>query len=195
MRWLATLALATVAATAAADAPRPLALVGGTIVDGYGNAPLRNGVILVEGERIAAVGTVGQLAVPPGAEIISTEGMTVLPGLRDLQAHLARLGQADERRWSEHYLPIAERVVMPLAAAQLLAAGVTSARDAGAPPGAALRVRERLRERRLPGPTLFVPGPLLVKTDRPGGESWRWAVNGADDVRRRVQRLAQLGPD
>jgi len=57
------------------------ALVGGTLIDGYGSKPIRNSVVIIEGERIKAVGQVGSLAVPPGAEVISTEGMSVLPGL------------------------------------------------------------------------------------------------------------------
>jgi imidazolonepropionase-like amidohydrolase len=195
VKWLLASLLALFAVTAFAAGDRPLALVGGTLVDGYGNLPLRNSVIIVEGERIAAVGTLGQLPVPANAEVVSTEGMTVLPGLWDLRVHLARLGHADEGRWSEHYLPIAERVVMPMAAAQLLAAGVTSARDAGAPLADSLRVRERLRERRIPGPTLFVSGPLLVKVRRPGADAWRWVVDGADDARARIQRLADAGVD
>ena len=57
------------------------ALVGGTLIDGFGSTPIPNSVILIEGERIKAVGTVETLKVPPGAEVISTEGMSVLPGL------------------------------------------------------------------------------------------------------------------
>lgn len=194
MRILAAI-LALFAAAAAVAGNRPLVLVGGTVIDGYGNAPLRNGVIIVEGERITAVGTLGQLPIPADAELVSTEGMTVLPGLWDLQVHLARLGHADEGRWAEHYLPIAERVVMPLAAAQLLAAGVTSARDAGAPLAASVRVRERVRERRIPGPTLFVSGPVLAKDPKPDAAAWRWTVDGADDARARIVRLAEAGVD
>ena len=59
---------------------RPIALVGGTLLDGFGSTPIRNSVVLVEGERIKAVGQMGALAVPSGVEVISTEGMTVLPG-------------------------------------------------------------------------------------------------------------------
>ena len=55
------------------------AMVGGRLIDGFGGTPIRNSVILIEGERIKAVGQVGQLQVPAGAEVISTEGMSVLP--------------------------------------------------------------------------------------------------------------------
>ena len=71
------------------------ALVGGTLIDGFGSTPIRNSVIIIEGERIKAVGQVGTLAIPPGAEIISTEGMTVLPGLWDMHVHLMINGHSD----------------------------------------------------------------------------------------------------
>ena len=53
------------------------ALVGGTLIDGFGGRPIRNSVVLIDGERISAVGQLGTLAVPSGAEVISTEGMSV----------------------------------------------------------------------------------------------------------------------
>ena len=110
-----------------------LVLSGGTVIDGYGNAPIPDGIVVIEGDRILAVGGAGQVAIPEGAEVVSTEGMTVLPGLWDMQADLMRLGHGDARRWNETYGPLAERVVMPIAARQLLEAGVTSARDVAAP--------------------------------------------------------------
>ena len=87
-----------------------LVLSGGTVLDGYGGPPLQDGVIVIEGERITAVGTLDTVVLPPGAEVVSTEGMTVLPGLWDLQVHVDRLGHGDERRWQETYEPIAPRV-------------------------------------------------------------------------------------
>ena len=53
------------------------ALVGGTLIDGFGGKPIRNSVILIEDDRIVSVGQVGILAVPSDAEVISTEGMSV----------------------------------------------------------------------------------------------------------------------
>ncbi|MFN2509681.1 MAG: Xaa-Pro dipeptidase, partial [Chthoniobacterales bacterium] len=69
--------------SAAVSSARPLALVGGRLIDGFGGPPLANSVIIIEGERITAIGTVGALTPPVDAEIISTEGMSVLPGLWD----------------------------------------------------------------------------------------------------------------
>ena len=188
-------ALFALVACAPAEARPPLVLAGGTVVDGYGNPPIRNGVVVIEGERISAVGPAGMVEVPPGAEVISTEGMTVLPGLWDMQVHLARLGHGDDRRWSATYMPLAERVVMPLAARQLLDAGVTSVRVVGSPMAAAIAVRDRVRDWQVAGPRMFVAGPQLGKMVRPGAESWQWSVAGAEDARSKVVQLATAGVD
>ncbi len=172
-----------------------LVLAGGTVIDGYGDAPIPDGIIVIEGDRILAVGGAGQVAVPEGAEIVSTEGMTVLPGLWDMQVELMRLGHGDSSRWNKTYGPLAERVVMPIAARQLLQAGVTSARDTASPLEAAIHVRGRVRERLIDGPTLYVSGPALRKLAPAGTEAWQWEVNGAPDVRAKVQRLANSGVD
>jgi len=188
---------AVVAATGCgpAWADRPLVLAGGTVIDGYGNPPLNNGVVVIEDERISAVGTVDSVVLPPDAEVISTEGMTVLPGLWDLQVYVDRLGHGDERRWGEAYAPIAARVVTPLAAAQLLQAGVTSARVLAGPAAATVRLKKRIAEQRIPGPTLFVTGPQLVKVISPGAEGRQRAVAGAADGRAQVEQLAAAGVD
>jgi imidazolonepropionase-like amidohydrolase len=167
-----------------------LVLAGGTVIDGYGNAPIANGVVVIENDRILAVGGRDVIDIPAGAEVISTEGMTVLPGLWDLQVQLMRLGHGNAARWNETYGPLAERVVMPIAARQLLQAGVTSARDVGAPLEAAIRVRERIRDKLLDGPTLYVSGPRLRKLVPADVAAWQWAVNGAADAKAKVQALA-----
>src|SRR5437867_2783001 len=118
------------------------ALVGGTLIDGFGSRPIRNSVIIIEGERIKAVGQVGALAIPPGAEIISTEGMSVLPGLWDMHVHLMINGHSDYAHWDKTYPPLLEPVIMPASAKQLLLAGVTSARDLGAPLKPIVAVRD-----------------------------------------------------
>ncbi|MGB6641045.1 MAG: hypothetical protein WBG67_09750, partial [Thermoanaerobaculia bacterium] len=79
------------------------ALVGGTLIDGYGSHPLRNSVVLIEGERITQVGQVDTLPVPAGAKVISTEGMTVLPGLWDMHVHLMINGHSDYAYWDKTY--------------------------------------------------------------------------------------------
>ena len=171
------------------------ALVGGTLVDGFGSTPIRNSVVIIEGDRIKAVGQVGTLAVPAGAEVISTEGMTVLPGLWDMHVHLMINGHSDYAHWDKTYPPQMESVIMPASAKQLLLAGVTSARDLGGPLKASISVRDRIKKGEIPGPTMYVSGPFIQHEPYPGTEYFRWGVKGADDARTKVRTLADAGVD
>mgnify|MGYP005751436871 FL=1 len=171
------------------------ALVGGTLIDGFGGTPIRNSIILVEGERIKAVGQIGSLEIPAGAEIISTEGMSVLPGLWDMHVHLMLNGHSDYTHWDSTYINVFESIIMPSSAHQLLMAGVTSARDLGAPLEASINVRERINRGEIPGPTIYVSGPFIQKAPYPGTEAFRWGVNGAADARAKVKKLIDAGVD
>ena len=157
------------AGTAAAEDIK--ALVGGTLIDGFGGVPLRDSIVIIEGDRITAVGQQGSLSVPAGAEVISTEGMSVLPGLWDMHVHLMINGHSDYAHWDETYVSRFEKEIMPASAHQLLLAGVTSARDLGGPLEPSLAVRDRVASGEIPGPTLYVSGPFIQKTAYPGTEA------------------------
>jgi imidazolonepropionase-like amidohydrolase len=178
---------------ASPEASQVKALVGGTLVDGYNPRPLRNSVVIIEGDRIKAVGQVGSLEIPKGAEVISTEGMSVLPGLWDMHVHLMINGHADYEHWDKTYPPLMETVIMPASAKQLLMAGVTSARDLGGPLQASLEVRNAINSGRIPGPTVYVSGPFIQHAPYPGTEYFRWGVSGEADARAKVRKLAEAG--
>ena len=180
--------------TTVASAER-LALVGGRLIDGYGGEPLENSVVLIRDERVEAVGQVGMLEVPEDARVISTEGMTVLPGLWDMHVHLMIVGHSDYDHWDRTYPERFGSDIMPAAAAQLLAAGVTSARDLGAPLEEIIDLRDQINAGRLPGPTLYVSGPFIQKEPYPGTEQFRWGVDGVADARAKIKRLASAGVD
>lgn len=63
------------------------ALVGATIIDGVGGPPLNNGVVVIAGNRIAQVGSKGEVSIPAGAKQIDLSGKFILPGLIDLHVH------------------------------------------------------------------------------------------------------------
>jgi imidazolonepropionase-like amidohydrolase len=155
------------------------ALVGGRLIDGYGGRPLDNSVVLIDGERITAVGRMGEVAIPAGAEVISTEGMSVLPGLWDMHVHTMIVGHSDYTHWDATYPPLFRSTIMPAAAQQLLLAGVTSARDLGAPLDDILALRDAINQGKIPGPTLYVSGPFLQHEPYPGTELFRWGIKGS----------------
>ena len=75
-------------ATGQTQKAMPLVIQGGTLIDGTGRPPLENAVIVVEGERIKAVGKRGEVASPRGARVVDVGGKTILPGLIDGHCHL-----------------------------------------------------------------------------------------------------------
>jgi imidazolonepropionase-like amidohydrolase len=60
---------------------------GGTLIDGNGGAPVPNSVVVIQGNRITAVGRAGQVQVPAGAQVINANGKWVLPGLIDAKSN------------------------------------------------------------------------------------------------------------
>ena len=193
--WCCVLLSSLLLVASGAFAAQRVALVGGTLVDGTLAEPLDDSVVLIEGDRIVAVGTVRGLPVPADAEVISTEGMTVLPGLWDMHVHLMINGHADYEHWDKTYPAQFRDVIMPASAKQLLLAGVTGARDLGAPLEDSIAVRDAIASGKIPGPTLFVSGPFIQKKPYPGTEAFRWGVDSPSDARAKVRKLAAAGVD
>jgi imidazolonepropionase-like amidohydrolase len=172
----------------------PIALVGGTLIDGTGATPVRNSVVLIRGDRIERIGTVASLPVPADYLRISTDGMTVLPGLWDLHVHLMYAGHPNGRYWLETYPPQFERVIMPATAQQMLMAGVTAVRDLAAPAREIIAVKKRIASGEIPGPTLYVAGPALTKGGNPNAVQ-TINVSGAADARAKTRQLIDDGVD
>ena len=175
---------------------RAIALVGGALIDGTGATPVRDSVILIRGDRIERVGTVAMLPVPAGYQSISTEGMTVLPGLWDLHVHLIYSGHPNPGAWFTHDADF-EQVTIPASARQMLMGGVTSVRDLAAPADAVLAVKRRVADGQLPGPTIYAAGPALAKLapNQTSITSQFLPIDGAADARAKTRRLLDAGID
>jgi imidazolonepropionase-like amidohydrolase len=192
---LSLLFAAAAPAASAADKPT-LALVGGQVIDGYEGPPIQDGVVLIAGDRIVAVGPRGEVSVPPGTPVVDTEGMSVLPGLMDMHVHLMILGHADYEHWDKTYMSRFRDEIMPIAAKQLLMSGVTTVRDLGAPLEDILAVKRRIEKGEIPGPRLFVSGPFIQHKPYFEYESFvRWGVDGPADARAKVQKIVDAGVD
>jgi imidazolonepropionase-like amidohydrolase len=102
------------------------AIVGATLWDGTGRAPVTNAVTVVRGDRILCAGAAGECPVPRGAKAIDAQGRYLIPGLIDSHVHLLFLtnGSATEE--------------LGLDLRDLLAQGVTTVRDMGNSPVALL---------------------------------------------------------
>ncbi len=190
-RSLTALVLLTI--VSAAYAQERVALVGGRLIDGFGHAPIANSVVLIYGDTILSVGTIETLPVPDDYRIISTEGMDVLPGLWESHAHLMLVGHADYPHWQATYQDRLADEIMPAAAVQLLLAGVTSARDLGAPLEPSISVKSRIEAGEIPGPRLFMSGPFLQSAVEEWQTNYRWAVTSERDAKDKVALLHESG--
>lgn len=144
-----------------------IALMGPTVIDGRGGAPLRDAVVLVRGDRIVAVGPRASTSLPLDAVTVNARGLTLLPGLIDAHFHLD----------GDDSLP-----------ARYLEHGVTSVRD----PGAWIESYDNARRLRAPLPRLFLSGPHL---DYPPVVFAKDAISVRDaaDVRIAVSRQIDQG--
>ena len=173
-RWLGSLlmlALAFIAIPAQAQEEETTVLTGGMLISGLSVPPLHNATIVVQGERIVAVGPAAEIAIPEGARVIDTSGQTIMPGLIDAHAHLFMVGYGSEAHWFEwlegegsHY---SIEQVMQLSGYQMLMSGVTGAIDLGGTTAESVSYRDRVNAGEIDGPRVLVSGPLVTR--RPFG--------------------------
>jgi imidazolonepropionase-like amidohydrolase len=146
-------------AALALQQPTPVtALRAGTLIDGTGAAPVKNVVILVQGDRITAAGP--NVQVPSGATVIDLSAFTVLPGFVDAHVHLTGhiTGDGD---WQHQELveTSAQRALLGAAhAQQTLEAGFTTVRNVGADEFTDLSLRNAINAGWLPGPRILGAG-------------------------------------
>jgi Tol biopolymer transport system component/imidazolonepropionase-like amidohydrolase len=153
-----------------------VAYTGARLVTMKGDEVVENGTIVVEGDRIRAIGPSASLAAPPGARVVDLSGRTVIPGLFDEHAHLhySTLDVLPQRPWK--YLAN-------------LAYGVTSTHDPSATTHEALGQSEMVEAGLIPGPRIFSTGSVLYGADSPS----RTTVESLDDARHHVRRMKALG--
>ena len=173
VRMLSLLVVLISAVSASAQEP-VLVLQGGTLIDGRGGPPIDDAVVVVKGDRIAAVGRRGQIPVPAGANVIQTSGRTILPGLIDMHLH--------SRGWK-----------IPL----YLAHGVTTVGDIHSDTAWIIAQRAALKSGIMQGPRMFVSGarvlgPLLEGLPRAFGAGY---VKEVAEARAYVRYLSAIGVD
>jgi len=113
-----------------------LAIVGATLIDGTGAAPVPDSAVVIEKGRIVAAGPRGGIKIPKQANVIDAKGKTILPGLWDMHAHFEQV------EWGPIYL----------------AAGVTTVRDCGNEFEFITAVRDAIQQGRGLGPRLLLAG-------------------------------------
>jgi imidazolonepropionase-like amidohydrolase len=174
--------LAAMASRAAATTPdfgppgppfvpgKPIAIVGGTVIDATGSAPHPDTTVIIEGHHIQRVGPSSEVAIPVGAEVIDARGMTVMPGLINSNEHVqlnpmypssaADLPIAELRsRWEANFRQ------MPQKAYVYLMQGVTSQRQTSGPWRRLLPIKKEIDAGEIPGPRLFLGAALIMSPE------------------------------
>lgn len=146
---------------------RRMAVRAGTLIDGDGDAPRRDVLVLAEGERITEVVPYREEAVPPDATFVDASGWTVLPGLIDAHVHILGSGEPGHDRFftaaSEHSIP-ALTLECYANAVRSMEAGWTTLRDVACRHYADVDVRNAINRGELVGPRLWVSGLGITST-------------------------------
>lgn len=183
------------------------ALVGATLIDGTGGPPLSDSAVLLDGDRIQAVGPRGAVEIPPTSEEVDLTGLTLLPGLIDTHDHLADKNYSLLSRWEIEEPASLAHLKTAKAIEDSLAAGYTTIRDAG---GLDAGFKQAIAEGLLNGPRLVCAVSIISPSggigDRfaPSGHRTAFAsdpmrpvavANGPAAVRAMVREMVRVGAD
>jgi len=172
--------------TAQSDVPSgSVALVGARVITMGGSKPgaiagtpgvIENATVLVEGNRIVAVGPVGAVQVPAGAHRVDVTGRTIVPGLIDVHGHVGgeSAGLLAQSSW-----PLAANVAF----------GVTTSHDPSNNTETVFSNAELIRTGAKLGPRLFSTGTILYGAETP----FKAVVESYEDALSHLRRLKAVG--
>jgi imidazolonepropionase-like amidohydrolase len=173
---------------------RAVLIKAGALIDGSGGAPLRPGAVLIEGDRIRAVGA--RIDAPADAERIDVPNATITPGLIDCHVHLSDAGLADAS--VQDHDPLGLRILrMAEHARRTLMAGFTTVRDVGGRDHLEFALRRAAREGLIRTPRLVLAGKIVSMTTA-GASSWAGMyrqADGASEVVKAVREQVAAGAD
>jgi len=186
MRFFVAMAAAIVTAAAPAAA-EPILLRPAAVFDGVDPHPHAGWSVLVEGDRIAAVGP--NVAAPAGAKVVDLPGATLIPGMIEGHSHLF-LHPYNEVKWDDQVLhePLALRTARAVVSAEkTLMAGFTTERDLGTEGAgfADVGLKQAIDEGIVPGPRLLVSTKAIVARGAYGPKGFEPGVaipQGAQEV-------------
>jgi imidazolonepropionase-like amidohydrolase/Tol biopolymer transport system component len=159
------------------DAPEgKLALVGGKLVTMKGDEVIAEGTIVIEGNRITAIGPKAEVQIPADAKQIDVAGHTLIPGLVDVHAHgpQGSYGIQPEQNWL-HYAE--------------LGFGVTTVHDPSNDSLTIFSASELVRAGETVGPRIYSTGTILYGAEG----SFRAQVESLDDARMHLGRMKAIG--
>lgn len=173
---------------------RAVLISAGALIDGNGAAPMRPGVVLIEGDRIRAAGT--HVDAPEDAERVDVPNATIIPGLIDCHVHLSDAGLADASA-QDHDASGLRILRMAEHARRTLASGFTTVRDVGGRDHLEFALRRAAQEGLIRTPRLVLAGKIVSMTTA-GASSWPGMyrqANGVSEVVKAVREQLAAGAD
>lgn len=186
-----------------AQSPSRIALRAAWLIDGTGAPRRANAVVLIEGERITAVGA--NLPVPEGTRVIDLGAATLLPGLIDCHTHIASGDPGDyyERLFRKSHVDAA--IAAHIYARRTLEAGFTSVREVGARELVDVALKRAIDSGLIAGPRMQIATLTIGATgghvDRSGFspylriEGMSGIADGVDEIRKAVRERVKWGAD
>jgi imidazolonepropionase-like amidohydrolase len=193
-----------------APPPQPILIKAGRLIDGRSAQAQTNVGILIEGERIRAVGSLAQVqAQSPNARVIDLSQMTVLPGFIDTHTHLLLNGDPTSASYDEQllYQSTPYRAILAARNARLaLEHGFTAIRDVETEGAmfADVDVKRAVNRGEIPGPRIFASTRAMAPTGMYpiGSPNWEielphgvQTVDGVDNARLAVRDQVRHGAD
>ncbi len=167
----------TIGLTATADKPQGVvAFTNARIITMKGNDVIENGTLVVEGNKIKAVGRANEVTIPANAKRIDASGKTIMPGFIDAHAHGGhfREGVTPQKHWPYY---------------ANLAYGVTTMHDPSANSELVFAQSEMVKTGQMVGPRVFSTGTILY-----GAEGdFKAVINTLDDARSSLRRTKSFG--
>jgi len=177
----------------ATDSFAAVALVGGSVVDLDGGAPISDAVVLIEGQRITAIGPAGEVTIPADAEIIELGDAWLIPGLMNVHVHLGLVlpGKLAAELANESEGELTLR--MAQAARETLQAGVTTIRLPGDQRHGDLALKKAIARGQVPGPRIYSAGEGLAITGGHGSERGQTFNDGPYELVKATRREISAG--
>ena len=192
---------------AAAQAPYRVAIRAGKLIDGKGDKPIENALIIIEGDKIVSVTPGG--TPPAGVEVLDLSKSTVLPGFIDTHTHVLLNGDITAEEYDTQLLKesIPYRAILAARNAHMaLSHGFTAMRDLETEGAmyADVDVKMAIAHDEVPGPRMQVATRAMTPTGMYPllGYSWELKVptgvqyaDGVDGVRKAVREQMMYGAD
>ena len=144
--------------------PTPVVIKVGRLFDGTADTLRNDQFIVIEGERITAVGSTAEVKIPATAHVIDLSAATVLPGLIDAHTHIGSRADRYEEIAKFKDTPFQNAFAAVKHAKITLESGFTTIRDLGGRPFLAVDLRASIDEGFVPGPRVVASGPGISIT-------------------------------